>query len=111
MSEDAVICKLTTDGGMTYARNFPASLRDTRFYNINTRCVRRAFLWGYDTVTGKDYSHRKAWMIERLQLLVMVFAIDCCAYAVMSNHYHLVLAVALERAKAWDQREVVLRWA
>jgi hypothetical protein len=50
-------------------------------------------------VLGCDYSHRKAWVLERLQILSDVFAIDICAYAVMSNHYHLVLHVDRERAR------------
>jgi hypothetical protein len=56
---------------------------------------------GFDRYAGKDYSHRKAWMLERLATLSWVFAIDICAYAVMSNHYHLVLFVDRGRAKDW----------
>ena len=35
---------------------------------------------------------------------------DICAYAVMSNHYHLILRVDAESATAWTQREVIDRW-
>jgi len=38
------------------------------------------------------------------------FCIDICAYAVMSNHYHVVLHVDQSRAKNWTQEEVVERW-
>jgi REP element-mobilizing transposase RayT len=41
---------------------------------------------------------------------VETFAIDCCAYAVMSNHYHVVLCVDEETANSWDRREVLRRW-
>jgi putative transposase len=34
-----------------------------------------------------------------------------CAYAVMSNHYHLVLKVEFETAARWSEREVAERWA
>jgi REP element-mobilizing transposase RayT len=37
-----------------------------------------------------------------------VFAIDICAYAIMSNHYHLVLR--LGSAEAWSDDEVIDRW-
>jgi hypothetical protein len=40
-----------------------------------------------------------------------MFAIDVCAYAVMSNHYHLVLHVDAARARRWTQQEVVARWS
>ncbi|MEM9604036.1 MAG: transposase [Pseudomonadota bacterium] len=39
-----------------------------------------------------------------------VFAIDVAAYAIMSNHYHLVLRVDLERAATWSTDEVIERW-
>ena len=73
--------------------------------------MRRAWLWGYDEYAGKDYSHRKAWVLERLRELSSVFAIDICAYAVMSNHYHLVLHVDAARARQWTREEVVARWS
>lgn len=95
---------------MTYARKSLISLNDTPYYHCIARCVRRAWLWGVDEYAGKDYSHRKAWVIERLQRLTRAFAIDVCAYAVMSNHYHLVLHVDRERARAWSDHHVVRRW-
>jgi len=42
--------------------------------------------------------------------LAGVFAIDVAAYAVMSNHAHLVVRVDAERAQAWSQEEVLRRW-
>lgn len=49
-------------------------------------------------------------MIERLSELAGIFAIDICAYAVMSNHYHLVLRVDSEKADRWAFDQVVERW-
>jgi hypothetical protein len=71
---------------MTYARKSLISLHDTPYYHVVARCVRRAWLWGADEYAGKDYSHRKTWMIERLEQLSSVFAIDVCAYAVMADY-------------------------
>ena len=95
---------------MTYARKSLISLQDTPYYHVVARCVRRAWLWGYDEYADRDYSHRKEWVLERLSELASIFAIDVCAYAVMSNHYHLVLHIDSGRARKWTPREVVDRW-
>ena len=95
---------------MGYARKNLISLQDTPYYHCVARCVRRAWLWGYDEYAGKDYSHRKHWVIERLAQLAQIFSIEICAYAVMSNHYHLVLYVNRERARKWSRRTVVTQW-
>ena len=73
--------------------------------HVVARCVRWAWLWGVDEYAGRDYSHRKQWVLERLERLSRVFAIEVCAYAVMSNHYHLVLRVAQEKSKEWSTRQ------
>mgnify|MGYP002861313265 CR=1 FL=1 len=53
--------------------------------------MRRAFLCGWDAYSGNSYEHRKDWVRERVRELSGLFAIEVCAYAVMSNHLHLVL--------------------
>ena len=45
-----------------------------------------------------------------MKLLADLFAIDLCAYAVMSNHYHAILHVDRESATQWSEREVIERW-
>ncbi len=94
-----------------YARKFQICLADTPYYHVVSRCVRRAWLWGRDEYAGRDYSHRKAWVLARMSELTKLFAIDICAYAVMSNHYHLVIRVNRSVAQAWDDAEVVTRWS
>ena len=71
---------------MPTPRNQQISLTDTPFYHCISRCVRRAFLCGTDSSSGKDYSHRKEWIVERLALLASTFSIDICAYAILDNH-------------------------
>ncbi len=95
---------------MTQARSQQISLEDTPYYHCISRCVRRAFLCGEDHVTGANYEHRKTWVVEKLKELSEVFAIDVCAYAIRSNHYHTILHVDAEKAKNWDQDEVIERW-
>jgi hypothetical protein len=94
---------------MGYARKNLVSLQDTPYYHCVARCVRRAWLWGVDEYAGTDYSHRKQWVIERLAQLCRIFSIEVCAYAVMSNHYHVVLFVNRERARQWSQRTICQR--
>ena len=95
---------------MGYARKNLVSLQDTPYYHCIARCVRRAWLWGEDSYAGKSYSHRKQWVIERLTQLCAIFSIEVCAYAVMSNHYHLVLYVNSDRARKWSKEEIIERW-
>ena len=95
---------------MTRARVDQISLEATPYYHCTVRCVRRAYLCGEDRVTGENYDHRKQWLVSRLRFLSYVYAIDICAYAVMSNHYHVVLHVDEARARDWSLEEVVERW-
>jgi hypothetical protein len=67
-------------------------------------------LWGRDEYAGKDYSHRKQWAVDRLRKLGSVFAIDICAFAVMSSHYHVVLWIDVHRAKEWSEIQIIKRW-
>ena len=95
---------------MTRPRSQQVSLESTSYYHCIGRCVRRAFLCGEDPLSGRSFEHRRAWVVERLALLTEVFAIDMCAYAVMSNHYHLVVRINAELAGAWNDHEVASRW-
>ena len=95
---------------MTRARKELIAVEDTPFYHCISRCVRRAYLCGEDYHSGQNFDHRKVWLVERIKLLSSVFAIDVCAYAVMSNHYHLVLFINQDAANSWDQEEVLERW-
>ena len=93
---------------MPTSRKALVSLEDTVYYHCVSRCVRKAFLCGVDHYTGQSYEHRRDWVESRLLELAAVFAIDICAYVVMSNHLHLVLRIDVELAKHWSDIEVVL---
>ena len=95
---------------MTIPRAQQIDLSVTPYYHCINRCVRRAFLCGDDKLTGKSYEHRRGWIVSKLKSLSQIFAIDVAAYAVMSNHYHVVLRVDKEEADNWSSSEVVRRW-
>ena len=95
---------------MPKSRQSQISLSDTPYYHCISRCVRRAYLCGEDSVTGNSYEHRRGWVENKLLALAQVFAIDVCAYAVMSNHTHVVLHVDRDEARAWTMPEVLHRW-
>ena len=82
----------------------------TPYYHVISRCVRRAFLCGYDRLTDRSFDHRKAWVVEKLAKLSEIFAIRACAYAVLSNHFHLVTHIDSARARRWTDQEVVDRY-
>jgi REP element-mobilizing transposase RayT len=86
------------------------SIEDTPYYHCISRCVRRAFLCGEDPLSGFNFEHRRQWIVERIKLLCSVFVVDLCAYAIMSNHYHVVIRIDLEQVKSWSDEEVARRW-
>lgn len=95
---------------MPQARKRLVSTEVTPFYHLISRCVRRHFLCGVDPWTGKDYSARKQDIKDRLALLAEVFAIDVCAFAILSNHYHLIAHIDEQTALEWSPMEVARRW-
>jgi len=95
---------------MTLPRSSLVSTTATPYYHCISRCVRRAFLCGVDAVTGRSFEHRRGWILGRLAELEGIFAIDVCAYAVMSNHCHTVLKLNPEAARHWSTDEVLKRW-
>ena len=80
------------------------------FYHCISRCVRRAFLCGEDALTGRSFEHRKQWVEDRLLELAGVFAVGVYAYAVMSNHLHVVVYADPSATLVWSPDEVAQRW-
>ncbi len=93
-----------------YARHEIVADECVGLYHCIVRCVRRAFLCGDDPVSAKNYDHRKEWIRLRLQELAAIFGIDICGYAVMSNHFHVILRVRPDLAQDWSDEQVALRW-
>ena len=95
---------------MATRRSDLVNLSETPFYHCVTRCVRQCYLCGYDKNTGQSFEHRRGWVEKRTLFLSSVYAIDLCAYAVMSNHVHVVLRVDEKSANSLSMREVLILW-
>ena len=92
------IPRITTSPRVAYPKHFVG------------QALRRAFLCGIDHYSGQSYEHRRQWVVDRIRLLSSLFAIDVCAYAVMSNHYHLVLKVCPEQLDDLSEDGIMDRW-
>ena len=95
---------------MGYARRMILPGGEDCVVHAISRCVRQAWLCGRDVGSGKDYEHRRGWVKERIQYLAGVFAVEVCAYAIMSNHSHMVLWCRPSVAASWSAEEVARRW-
>jgi hypothetical protein len=78
--------------------------------HVCARTVRRCFLFGYDQLTGTNFDHRKQWIEELLEHFAAHFGIDLLTFAVLSNHFHLILRNRPEVVAQWDDTEVARRW-
>jgi hypothetical protein len=78
--------------------------------HVMNRVVRRCFLLGDDPVTGVNYDHRKVWIEEQLRRLAAFFGIDLLCFAILSNHFHLILRSRPDVVTTWDDSEVARRW-
>lgn len=74
------------------------------------KCVRNCYLCGIDVVTGKDFEYRKQWLERRFQFLASLFGIDILGFAILSNHFHLILRNRPDVVATWNDRDVACRW-
>ena len=91
-------------------RRFLEASAEVGIYHCINRCVRRAFLCGADSVTGKNFDHRRQKIQDRLEYLAGAFGIDVLGFAVMSNHFHVILRNRPDVVQNWNDLEVAQRW-
>ena len=94
---------------VTKPRRQQISLIDTPYYLITTRCVRRAYLCGFDRLKNRSYEHRRQQIQDDILRFASVFHIDVAAFAVLSSHYHLVLHVRRDDALIDSPESIVCR--
>jgi hypothetical protein len=95
---------------MTQARKTLVDPAHAATYHCVARCVRRSWLCGFDSYARKSFEHRKPWVERRIVELGGIFACGIYAYAIMSNHYHLVVHMSPSTSNAWQAEEVARRW-
>lgn len=83
---------------MTRARADIVSVDHPGTYHLITRCVRRERLL--------DRGERRAWLCRGLANWLSHMGIDLLAYAVMSNHLHLVIRLRPDVVAGWNQLQV-----
>lgn len=90
---------------MTRPRSAIVSPDVTRYYHCVTRCVRQAFL------LQKGKTDRKKWLKDRLKEVADVYAVSVSNFAILDNHFHLLLRLDVDIANSWSDEEVIKRWA
>jgi hypothetical protein len=95
---------------MTQARSQLVDPTQAGTFHCINRCVRRSWLCGVDKYTRKSFEHRKAWVETRILELGNIFACGIYAWAVMSNHLHIVVHMSPATARGWSPDEVAARW-
>ena len=95
---------------MTIARRDLVDQQTPGFYHCTNRCVSRTFLCGVDELTGQNFSHRKDWLEKRLFELSEIFSVEIFAYAVMDNHYHIVIYSEPLAPLSWTDEQIAERW-
>ena len=95
---------------MATPRRFLVDPAKSGVFHCVSRCVRRAFLCGQDSYSGRDYEHRRSWIRDRLRELTGSFAVEVFSYAVMSNHLHVVMRTLPEQVAGYGDEEAARRW-
>lgn len=95
---------------MTRPRKHQISIEATPYYHVYSRCVRKAFLCGADPDTGRSYEHRRQEIQNDMLRLSSIFFIEIAAFAIMHNHYHLVLYVDREACMAAPAKDIAKLW-
>ena len=95
---------------MTRPRSEIVDRENGGIYHVGGRCVRRAMLLGEDPESGRDFSHRRGWIVNLALHFAEVFTVHVVEYAVMSNHYHLVVLYRPQDRLELSDEDVARRW-
>ena len=83
---------------------------ETNVVHCINRCVRRGFLCGEDSLTGTSYEHRREWIRQRFEFLAEHMGVEVLGFAILSNHFHIVLRNRPDVVGDWSDKEIARRW-
>ena len=95
---------------MTKARKYTVDKNLSAHYHVVNKCVQSVFLMGDDLERQISYGHRREWFHERLVFLANVFTLEIGGFAIMSNHYHLLLKTRPDKTESLKDADVAKRW-
>lgn len=102
---------LKTESAMTAKpRSEIFSPDEQAIVHVMNRCVRSCFLFEQDPQTGQSYGHRHRAFEKELEKAARGFSIDLLSYAIMDNHFHLMLRSRPDILQQWDDLEVIKHW-
>ncbi len=78
--------------------------------HVMNRCVRKIFLLRDKGNGGKGYLPRRQLFENELKKATSGFGIDLMSYAIMDNHFHLILRSRPDVVGQWDDEKVVRQW-
>lgn len=93
-----------------YARSQIVDENQVGYYHCISSCVRRASLCGEDPQTRSNYDHRRDWLLDRIQFVSSEMSVDVVAFALMSNHYHIVLKNRPDKAQKLEGFTIGSKW-
>ena len=64
----------------------------------------------YRSALGQLLRHRRSWIRARLVSLAGLFGVAVPAFAVLSNHLHVILRIRPDVVALWSDQEVARRW-
>ena len=95
---------------MATARRLLVNPAEGGVFHCISRCVRRAYLCGWDSQTQRSFEHRREWVRDRVKELAGVFGVHVFSYTVMHNHLHVILSTDPRLVGGWTDEEVAQRW-
>ncbi|OUT59451.1 MAG: hypothetical protein CBB71_10150 [Rhodopirellula sp. TMED11] len=56
-----------------------------------------------------DFTYRRRWIVQRIKRYARYFGIDLVTFAIMSNHYHMVIRTRPDLVARWSDTDVARR--